>query len=332
MPSKPTLAITMGDPGGIGPEVILKTLKSYSAKQKRPLRILLIGSRPVFELAAKKCGISLSFNLIPEFKSSLLKTNAINFLDVSTGIRQSFAPAKISRVNGLLALKSLEMASQLAGKGQVQAIVTAPVHKEAMRYVARGFVGHTEFLAQASEIKEFAMLFYSKYFCVTLETIHLALKKVPSVINQRSIFSKIKLTHAFLKNKLGIRCPRIAVTCLNPHGSEFGSEEASVIIPAIQKARRHHMHVNGPLPGDQVFHEAYHGKFDAVISMYHDQGLAPFKMIAFDTGVNVTLGLPYIRTSPDHGTAFDIAYQNKANPTSFSSALKLAAQLIYRTK
>ncbi len=325
MPRQSIIAVTMGDPGGIGPEIILKALKSCKKKQSQP--ILVVGSRAVFEFAGRKCRVSIPFHFISELDQFRLRSDSINFLDISRETEKSFAPGKVTRANAKLAFKSLETAARLAKEKKVQGIVTAPVHKEAMRLADPHFVGHTEYLAKVSRTKEFAMLFHSQYFCVTLVTIHVPLRKVADTITAQSIRSKIRLTHDFLRKKLKIKSPQIAVACLNPHGSEFGPEEDQTIIPAIKFAQKQGIKVSGPLPGDQVFHDAYQKKYHAVVSMYHDQGLAPFKMIAFDTGVNVTVGLPFIRTSPDHGTAFDIAYRNKANPTSFSQALQFALQL-----
>lgn len=342
-PRKPIVAVTMGDPGGIGPEVILKSLQSIPLSQS--YQILLIGSRSVFEFTAKRCGIKLPpINPIQTLSTPLFRDDSVNLLDVSNEADviykkiakkekypgRAFDLSKVSLLNGALAFASLKIAARQAACGLVQAIVTAPVNKEAMRLVDPRFIGHTEYLAKVSGVKEFAMSFYSEYFCVTLATIHLPLKKVAGKITQKSVFSKIKLTHDFLKNMLKIKSPKIAVACLNPHGSEFGAEEEKEIVPAICAAQKKGILVSGPLPGDQVFHEAYQKKYHAVVSMYHDQGLAPFKMIAFDTGVNVTLGLPFVRTCPDHGTAFDIAYQNKANPASFQASLALAIELTRR--
>ena len=174
------------------------------------------------------------------------------------------------------------------------------------------------------------MMFVSERLKVTLCTIHVPLQKVSRLIRQELVLEKIELTHEFLKERFKIPKPKIAVCALNPHGRETGPEEDLHILPAVQKARAEKIEALGPLSADQLFHDAYHGRFDAVVSMYHDQGLAPFKMIAFRDGVNVTLGLPFIRTSPDHGTAFDIAYQRKADPSSMMAAMDLAKKLILK--
>jgi len=219
----------------------------------------------------------------------------------------------------------------------VDALVTGPVNKEAMRLVEPKFVGHTEYLARTARVKEFAMMFLkegadgSPPLRITLVTIHVSLRRVSRLITEEMVYEKIRLTHDFLKERLGIEKPRIGVSALNPHGKETGEEEEKSITPAIQKARGEKIQVFGPASGDTIFYEAYRGEYDAVIAMYHDQALAPFKLVAFETGVNVTLGLPYVRTSPDHGTGFDIAYLGKADARSMGSALECAVRLIKKS-
>lgn len=311
---KPVVGITLGDPGGIGPEVITQTLRRL--RKPFPFQPIIFG--------------------VPEaFPSRFLKTEKIDFQDVSAEARRlmapgtlpSIIPGRVALSNACMAYASIKAAAQFAIQGKVRAIVTAPVNKTAMRLVDPRFHGHTEFLADLSGAKKFAMMFVSPRLNVTLVTIHVPLRKVSTLIQKALVFDKIKLTHDFLKRYFRISKPRLAVCALNPHGKETGPEDEAEIRPAVLRARRAGIQAEGPLPGDQVFYDAYHGRFDAVVSMYHDQGLAPFKMIAFRDGVNVTLGLPFIRTSPDHGTAFDIAGKGKADPVSFQSALELAVRL-----
>jgi 4-hydroxythreonine-4-phosphate dehydrogenase len=214
--------------------------------------------------------------------------------------------------------------AHLAACGFVDALVTAPVNKEAMRLAEPRFIGHTEFLAGVSKAREVAMMFDGGRLKVTLATIHVPLKEVSSRLRTPGLVSKIALTWEFLRRFYRLSAPRIAVAALNPHGREFGSEEEKIILPAIRLARRRGIAAAGPFPGDEVFYAAYHGRHDAVIAMYHDQGLAPLKTVAFDTAVNITLGLPFIRTSPDHGTAFDIAGRNRADESSMLAALEKA--------
>jgi 4-hydroxythreonine-4-phosphate dehydrogenase len=239
-----------------------------------------------------------------------------------------FSVGKISKWNAALAYAALKKAAFEAAQGRIAALVTAPVQKMGIRLIDPNFLGHTEYLAKTAGAKEFAMLFASKRLRVTLATIHLPVKKVAGALKTKEIVSKIRLTHEFLKRRLKIKNPRIGISALNPHGSEFGSEENRIILPAVRQAKQKGIRAEGPLSGDQIFHEAYEGRLDAVVAMYHDQGLAPFKMIAFDEGVNVTLGLPYVRTSPDHGTAFDIAHRNKANEKAFLNSIRFAERLL----
>lgn len=337
--SKPIIAITMGDPGGIGPEIILKSLKQIAFQKVTPL---LIGSRSVFEFAADKLNCPFCPHEVPTLEPALLKENVVNFLDMtreaealyekSLGKKHApdeiFSVGEVSAWNGALAYAALKIAAYQAAYGLVQGIVTAPVHKSAVRLVEPKFSGHTEYLAKIAQVNQFAMMFVGPRLRVTLVTIHVPLKQVSRLLRTDDIVSKIALTHDFLTRRLGIQNPRIGVSALNPHGSEFGDEEENVIRPAVESASKKGMKITGPLPGDEIFYEAHDGKLDAVIAMYHDQALAPFKMIHFNDGVNVTLGLPYLRTSPDHGTAFDIAYQNKANSDSFQSAVKFLMQVI----
>lgn len=336
---KPIIALTMGDPGGVGPEIILKTLKQFRPKQSI---LLLIGSAEVFEFTGEKLSLPFKVHPVPTLERSLLKENEINFLDVTREAEalyektfsaprpkdDVFAIGEISKWNAALTFSALKVGAYQGACDLIQGLVTAPLQKEAIRLIDPKFTGHTEYLAKIARTKAFAMMFVSDRLRVTLATIHLPLKKVPGALTVEGIAEKIVLTDEFLKKRLKIKAPKIGVAALNPHGSEFGTEEAEIITPAVEEARKQGVHAQGPLSGDQIFYDAYHGRLDAVVAMYHDQGLAPFKMIAFDEGVNVTLGLPFFRTSPDHGTAFDIAYQNKANPQAFSSALKFTEQLL----
>ena len=325
--SKPLILLTLGDPGGIGPEVIARSFQKPSAFSK--VRVVVAGVPSVFEVLKKKCGLRLNPGL--------------GFLDVSaealrilknTDRKAVLRPdiGKVSVRNAAMAYAALKVAAREAVHGNVQAIVTAPVHKTAMRLIDPRFHGHTEFLAHAAGRKEFAMMFVSKRLKVTLATIHVPIQKVSALITRGLVLEKIRLTDEFLKKRFRIKRPRIAVCALNPHGRETGTEDESRIRPAVREAVRRGIHAVGPLSADQLFFDAYEGRFDAVVSMYHDQGLAPFKMIAFRDGVNVTLGLPFVRTSPDHGTAFDIAYQGKADPASFQSAFDLAEELVLKNK
>jgi len=322
------LAITMGDPGGIGPEIVVKALQKE--KPSKHLAYLLIGSRQVFKKLCQRTGLWLPFKTVQSVSRGSLCAGNIYFLDITrdSPVDGKIQIGKLCRENGRLALAVIEKAASLAKQGIVDAIVTAPVNKAAIRLVDGKFIGHTEFLAQRSKARRFAMMFVSPRLNVTLATIHVPLKKVSGLLKKKSILEKILLTDEILRRGLAIKKPRIAVCALNPHGREFGDEEVKVIEPAVRAACHKGINASGPFSADLLFHAAYHGKYDAVIAMYHDQALAPFKLVAFHDGVNVTLGLPYIRTSPDHGTAFDIAYHGKADPSSMTAALRFAQKAV----
>jgi len=354
---RPVIAITMGDPGGIGPEIIARTLRDPEKFQDSFL--LLIGASSVFEFLKEELHLRMPLNPIPTLHRDFLREDSVNFLDVTEeagwllkkastltlpsplrgegrgeGEDAVFHIGKVSAQNAALALASLKAGAYQAASGLVDALVTAPVNKRAIRLLEPKFKGHTEYLAQVARVKKFAMMFLKEKedgsgpLRVTLVTIHVPLKNVSRSITREAVLEKIRLTQEFLKNRLNISKPRIGVSALNPHGKETGEEETEVIEPALADARKEGILISGPISGDRIFYDAWHGTYDAVVAMYHDQALAPFKLIAFDTGVNLTLGLPYVRTSPDHGTAFDIAYRGKANPSSMEWALQAARKLV----
>jgi 4-hydroxythreonine-4-phosphate dehydrogenase len=342
------IAITMGDPGGIGPEVIVKALRKI--KIPGNFRFVVFGSEDVFIKLRKKTRLSFPFQRLNGLDISILKKGAVGFLDISDeavkilnfqrkakmghflknddAVTLNFEIGKISKVNAAMTLAALAKAADYAVRGQVAAIATAPLNKEALRLLAPDFKGHTEYLAQAAGRKEYAMMFVSKRLKVTLVTLHVPLKKVSELLNRDLIASKIRLTHEFLKKYLGIPRPEIAVCALNPHGKETGEEEEKVIVPAVKAMRKKGIRVLGPFASDVLFHHAWCGQHDAIVSMYHDQALGPFKMMAFHDGVNVTAGLPFVRTSPDHGTAFDIAWKGVAEPTSMMTSIQLACRFV----
>jgi len=339
----PIIAITLGDPGGIGPEVTLKALsllrKGALLKQ---VRLLLLGPLEVYESWNQKCKLRLAFNPIPFFEPKILTPGILHVLDIEKAftafpistsrrfplkvIPSTYEIGRISEKNACLAYASLRIGAYLASCGMVQGLVTAPIHKQALRLLDSRFVGHTEYLARVSGTKKVAMMFDGGKLKVTLVSIHVPLRKVPALIKQENIQEKIDLTNRFLKKFYCIKKPRIAVTALNPHGEEFGNEEKREIVPAVRLMQKRKVKVFGPFSGDQIFYEASRGKYDAVIAMYHDQGLGPLKTLAFDRAVNVTLGLPFVRTSPDHGTAFDIAGKNLATSSSMQAAIQLACR------
>lgn len=285
----PTIAITLGDPLGIGSEIVSKALKDPHLKKKA------------------------------------------NWVLLGTPYSQKISPLQAGKASH----QALSQAVALLKADKVQAVVTAPVSKTHLNKAGFKFPGQTEFLADAFVCKP-TMMLAGPRLRVVLTTIHIPLREVVSHITPAKVFEKILTTHAALKKDFGIKRPRIALCGINPHAGEnglFGDEEKKLLKPAIAKAKRLGMQIFGPLPADTIFHEAAKGHFDAVIAHYHDQGLGPLKTLHFDEGVNITLGLPIIRTSPDHGCAFDIAGKNKANPASMKAAMEMAIQIIQnRTK
>lgn len=339
MPSRPAVAITMGDPGGIGPEIILKALANE--KNTKGACPVIIGTASAFE----RLNAGFEAAAITEDSFRITDPDGLHFLDVTreadrlleergfaSNAGRPFETGKISAVNAALSLAAVQTAARLAMAGKVKAIVTAPVNKTSIRLIDSHFSGHTELLAEAAGNPPYAMMFVGPRFHVTLATVHVALRDVSSCLSEKLILEKILLTDDFLRRLLGVPEPAIAVCALNPHGEETGTEETDIIRPAVETASARGINVKGPFSADQLFYEAYNGRYHALIAMYHDQGLGPFKMTAFHDGVNVTLGLPFIRTSPDHGTAFDIAYQDKADASSMETSLRLAVRLAGKKK
>jgi 4-hydroxythreonine-4-phosphate dehydrogenase len=308
------IAITIGDPAGIGPEIVLKSL--LADEVMRSCRPLVIGSRSVLDTASEKMGIPFDPTAY----------DVLNTGEIKSG---DFARGQATTESGRECVAYIRKAVELAMLRVVDAIVTAPISKEALKIAGFTWPGHTEMLAELTDAKEYAMVLCGGPLKVILTTIHTALRNVPDMITKENVLRTIILAGKAC-SMMGIKEPKIAVAGLNPHGGEagiFGEEEIRHIAPAIREAQTAGIAVSGPYPPDALFHKAYHGYFDIIVCMYHDQGLIPLKMIAFDKGVNITVGLPIIRTSPDHGTAYDIAWKGIADPSSMIEAIKLATQL-----
>lgn len=320
------LAITMGDPGGVGPEIIIRAL--LSPEVSACCRPVVIGDRIVMEEALRLLDRPLGLRIIAapeeEYDPS---SESVELL--GTGALKGFDKGKATAEGGSACAGYIKKAVELAMEGKVDGIVTAPISKEALKLAGMNWPGHTEMLAELTSTDNFGMMLTGGPLRVLLVTIHASLRSVPAMITRDRVLKTIRLAKKAC-DMLGIEGPRIAVAGLNPHAGEagiFGSEEIMEIVPAVEDAQKEGIRVLGPFPPDTVFHKAYRGAFDIVVCMYHDQGLIPLKMIAFDTGVNVTVGLPFVRTSPDHGTAYDIAWKNKADPSSMIEAIRLAARL-----
>jgi len=319
------LAITMGDPGGVGAEIIIKAIRSL--KVKRVSTPIIIGDSVVMKEALRALKVPSTVRIIKSPDEAKPFKNSIDCIDI--GIMKKFKKNKPTAHGGRACVNYIKAAVDFALLKAVDGIVTAPISKEALKMAGVSWPGHTEMLADFTKTKDYAMMFIGEPFRIILVTTHSALKNVPRLITQQKIVKTIRFAKKAC-DMLKIKNPKIAVAGLNPHAGEagrFGDEEIKKIIPAIKKARKERIPVSGPYPPDTVFYKAYKGEIDIVVCMYHDQGLIPFKMIAFDKGVNLTLGLPFIRTSPDHGTAYDIAWKGIANPSSMIEAIKVAAKL-----
>lgn len=323
---KPLLAITMGDPSGIGPEIIVKALASPALW--RACQPVVVGRLPVLQAAALANGGGVGF--VPVDAALPTATRSRCPL-VETGPERGRIPpfGRAGAAGGRAAIAAITGAVRLALDRRVDAIVTAPISKEAIRAAGSPFPGHTEMLAALTGAKRHAMMLVGGPLRVSLATIHVPLAQVPSLITARAVREVIELTWDAVR-RFGLPRPKIAVCGLNPHAGEagiMGDEERRVIAPVVRALAKKGLPVSGPYPADTIFFRAARGEFAAVVAMYHDQGLGPLKTLAFDTGVNLTLGLPIIRTSVDHGTAFDIAGKGLASARSLLAAVELAATM-----
>jgi len=324
------VGISIGDINGIGPEVIIKALRNPD---------MLIGCTPIIYASSKL--LTAHKKLIDDDLFIFQGVNdATEAQDKKVNIVSCWSEAadieigKATKNGGKHAFLSLEKATQDLAAGKIDVLVTAPISKETIHQAGFEFPGHTEYLAHLSGVDEALMMMVTEDLRVALVTSHIPLKDVPNVINENIVLDKIKKLNNSLIKDFGIVRPRIAVLGLNPHAGERGSmgtEESEIISPAIQKAMEKGILTFGPYPADGFFGSRQYLKFDAVLAMYHDQGLTGFKSLAFDNGVNFTAGLPIVRTSPDHGTAFDIAGKGIANEQSMRSAIYLAMD-IYKTR
>ena len=320
------LAVTMGDPGGVGPEIIVKAISSPEVK--KCCVPIVVGDPSVMEEALALLMHPLKLKIIKSPKDSRPARGIVEVVSATT-LAVKFEKNRATPESGRVAASCIQKAVQLALNKQVDGIVTAPISKEALKMAGLKWPGHTEMLADLTGTKDYAMMLIGGPLRVILVTIHIALRNVPDLITKPKIVRTIRLAKKAC-DMLGIRRPRIAVAGLNPHAGEtgiFGDEEIRKIIPAVREAVKGGIPVSGPYPPDTIFHKAYRGDVDVIVCMYHDQGLIPLKMIAFEKGVNMTVGLPFIRTSPDHGTAYDIAWKGIADPSSMIEAIKLAARL-----
>ena len=324
---RPILGITMGDAAGIGPEVIVKALMNkYMYEIACPV---VFGDAGIMQRAINIVGADIKCNAIKEPVQGKYEYGTIDVVDLEN-LPKDLPFAKVDGRAGKAAYEYIERAVKYAMKSEVHAIVTAPLNKEALNKGGVHYPGHTEILGHLTGQKDFSMMLTSPKLRVIHVSTHIALHDVPKAVTKERVFKVIALAQDTLK-LMGFERPRIAVAGLNPHcgeGGLFGHEDDEQIVPAVKEAQAQGWDVTGPVPPDSVFHRAANlDEFDIVVVMYHDQGHIPIKVLGFDSGVNVTVGLPCIRTSVDHGTAFPVAGTGKASPNSMIEAMKLCAQM-----
>jgi 4-hydroxythreonine-4-phosphate dehydrogenase len=325
----PLIGVSMGDPAGIGPEVVLK------AALRKPSSCLLVvlGDASTLQETAQRCHLPVT--VVPWRLGDVYPTaaDALPVIELSQLTTSERQPGQPTPAGGEASYRYVETGIRLALEKRVQGLVTAPISKAMWHAAGRMYPGHTELLADLTQTPEVRMMLVGKQLRVILVTTHLALAQVPSALSSERIFRTIAMTTAHLTRFHGIERPRLAVAGLNPHAGEngvFGDEEEKIVTPAILQAQAAGLNASGPFPADSVFVRAVRGEFDGVICLYHDQGLIPFKLLSWEDGVNVTIGLPIVRTSPDHGTAFDIAGKGVADPRSLQAALTLAVEMAHK--
>jgi len=330
---KPLLGITMGDPAGIGPEVIAKALAGKALRQL--CRPIVIGSVPVMEQTIKSLMLKLKVVRVEGHDPKTPRANDVAVLDPLDHPLGRFPRGVAAPETGAASVLFIKKAVELAQLGCIDGIVTAPINKEAINMAGCHFPGHTELLADLTKTQESGMMIVGGPLRIMFVTTHVAIKDLPALLTQAKIEKAIRLAHLALRDLFGIKKPRVGVAALNPHAGEhglFGDEEARVILPAARAAQAQGICASDPMPADTLFGKAARGDYDAVVALYHDQGLIPLKLVAFGTCVNLTVGLPIIRTSVDHGTAFDIVGKGIADPGSLVEAITLAAKLAKRRR
>lgn len=320
------LGITLGDVNGIGPEIVLKAVNAVNIGSE--CQFVLIGPYHALCEEANRINVEPPPKVDPveEFQAGVVAW------DPAPELELELAPGRLDKDAAQAAYQSIRTAVGGAICGKLDAMVTAPINKEGFQLAGVDFPGHTELLARLTGVDNPGMLLQGGGLRVLLVTRHLPLKDVAASISQTKIMDTIKLAAKGL-DWMGVEGGKIGVCGLNPHagdGGLLGDEEIGMIAPAIEAAKDQGFQVEGPIPSDTIFYQALQGKYDLVVAMYHDQGLGPLKMVGFEEGLNVTLGLPIIRTSPDHGTAYDIAGQGRANPASMVAAIDMAAKLVGR--
>ncbi|RUM89825.1 MAG: 4-hydroxythreonine-4-phosphate dehydrogenase PdxA [Thermodesulfatator sp.] len=315
----------MGCPAGVGPDVILAGAKELS---RLPARLLVLGDAQVLSERAKTLGLFPSFRLVKAPEEA--QAGSLNLLPLS---ELSVSPGRPVLEGFQAMVRYIREGVKLCLEGRAAALVTGPISKEGLAAIGEPYPGHTEMLAALTGAPEVAMAFWGERLRVVLATTHLSLRKVLESLTPQVLLRVARLAYRFLTQDLGLERPRLALAALNPHAGEgglFGDEEIRILQPAIKEAQKEGLPLQGPFPADSLFFRAASGEFDLVVALYHDQGLIPFKLLHFRDGVNVTLGLPLVRTSVDHGTGYAIAGSGQADPTSLIAAVRLALRMARR--
>ncbi|MDE0193357.1 MAG: 4-hydroxythreonine-4-phosphate dehydrogenase PdxA [Gammaproteobacteria bacterium] len=317
------MAITMGDASGVGPEILLRRFAAGQLGED----VVAYGDAAILGAGARLLGLTIPLHVIADPEAA--QNSKLNIVDLAKLTSRDLTPGRLNAKAGAAARDYVERATRDALAGRVAGVVTLPMNKEATRTSTPGFLGHTEFIAALCDTSDYAMMLTTGDVAVSHVSAHVPLKEAIRLVTPERIVTVIRLTHATLSRF--VETPRIAVCGLNPHAGEggiIGTEDRTTIVPAIERARGEGLDASGPYPADTVFHQAIHqDRFDAIVCMYHDQGHAPMKLMSFESAVNVTIGLPIVRTSVDHGTAFDIAWQGKAFTGSLKAALDYAWKL-----
>jgi 4-hydroxythreonine-4-phosphate dehydrogenase len=324
--TKPILAVTLGDPVGIGPEITARTLASPEATDTA--RPIAVGDAPVLRRAIEVCGLDVGVHQISSVAEAKFEPGTIDVLDL--GIAPGDLPwGKVNATAGRAAVAAIEQATKAALRGEVDAVVTSPINKESIWAAGSKHLGHTEMLGELTGSERFNTMFWVRSLKIFFATRHLSLRQAVEQITKPNIEHAIREAYTALR-VFGQDQPRLAVAALNPHGGEggkFGDEETVAIAPAVEAARADGLDVSGPVPADSVFHQGLEGRYDGVLSLYHDQGHIASKTVDFHGTVSVTVGLPILRTSVDHGTAFDIAGTGQASHETMVAAFRAAVEL-----
>jgi 4-hydroxythreonine-4-phosphate dehydrogenase len=332
MTAKPRLAITVGDPAGIGPEITAKALSDPEVLALADF--VVFGDRRLWQTPSSESLARFPFNptTLDRFRAAASPTPGVTLVEFPALDYAAMPLGRVTPAAGEAAIQYLLAAIEAVQAGRLDGVVTGPISKEAIHLAGYPWPGHTELFAEKFAAPEVAMMFAGGPFRVVLVTIHMSISDVLKTLSTDRILRTLRLADAALKKFFAIKLPRLGVCGLNPHageGGRFGFEEREIIDPALSQAREEGLAVFGPLPADTIFRAALQGKFDIVVAMYHDQGLIPIKTIAFEDSVNITIGLPTIRTSVDHGTAFDLAGRNLADPASMKSAIRMAVRMVH---